>query len=284
MVVSIQSHVAYGHVGNRAAVFPLERMGIEVIPINTVQFSNHPGYGSWKGSLFTGMHIRELWEGLEAIGVVKDCGAILSGYIGSPEVGTAIINIVETLRVSRPQALFCCDPVMGDYERGLYVHKDIPGFFRQEALPAATILKPNQFEAEILSGIRIVDVESARAACTVLHERGPSIIIMTSVDALPVPGDQICSVLSLGGTAFMVRTPRFFFPVAPHGAGDLACALFLGYFMDSGDAMSSFEKMMTAVYRVFELTDRTKSRELAILGAQDAFVSGERRFSAEKLW
>ncbi len=283
-VLSIQSHVVYGHVGNRAAVFPLERMGVEVWPLNTVQFSNHTGYGSWKGLVFPGSHIAELWEGLEALGRACACDALLSGYLGALDVGEAILDIVASIRKRNPRMLYCCDPVMGDYERGLYVKPGIPEFYRDRALREASIIKPNQFEAEVLSGIAIGGMEDARRACAILHEKGPGIVLVTSLDAIRDGGEHICTLLSLGDHAHVVRTPRFSFPVPPHGAGDMASALFLGHYLETGDAVLSLERMAGAVHAVFKATKTQGSAELAIIEAQDAFAERESLFSAEKVW
>ncbi len=283
-VLSVQSHVVYGRVGNRAAVFPLERMGIDVWPLNTVQLSNHTGYGQSKGTVFTGSHIAELWKGLETLGCASDCAAVLSGYLGGPDIGEAILGIVASIRERNPSALYCCDPVMGDYERGIYVRPGIPEFFRNEALRLSSIIKPNQFEAELLSGIRIDGVDAARRACSSLHAAGPAMILLTSLDALPGPGDQISTLLSLSGEAYVVRTPRFSFPLPPHGAGDMASALFLGYYLKTRDSLAAFELTADAVHRVFEATFSARSRELEILKAQSAFAGGERMFRAERVW
>ena len=287
-ILSVQSQVVYGHVGNRASVFPLERMGFEVWPMNTVQFSNHTGYPQWKGMVFPGSHIAELWEGLSVLGCVSSCDAVLSGYMGSLDIGEAILDIVASLRKNNPHSLYCCDPVMGDYEGGLYVKPDIPLFFKDRVLPQASIIKPNQFEAELLSGVAIRGMDDARKACVILHAAGPAIILVTSLEVAPGPGDMISTLLSFGGQAYLARTPRFAFSTAPHGAGDLASALFLGNYLETADPLLSFERMASAVHKVFEATCAAQATgrvsELAIVGAQDAFVARERLFRAERIW
>jgi pyridoxine kinase len=290
-VLSIQSHVVLGHVGNRAAVFPLERMGIEVLPLNTVQFSNHPGYGSWKGSVFSGDHIREIWKGLESLRDPGRLDALLSGYLGTPEVGRVILEIVESLRSRDKEFLYCCDPVIGDYQEGVYVRPGVLEFFRTEAIPKANIIKPNQFEAELLTGLKIDSLEMARKACDALHERGPGIVLMTSVDALPGNPGEIRSLLSLEGKGYGMATPRFSFDLPPHGGGDLLCALFLGNFLgdvDSSDALGraqrAFSRSIHAVHEVFRLTKDQGSRELAIVGAQEAYLCRDERYFLGRYW
>jgi len=283
-VLSIQSHVVYGHVGNSASVFPLQRMGFEVWPINTVQFSNHPGYGFWKGAVFPGAHIADLWKGLEDLGRASSCDALLSGYLGSLETGEAILDIVAALKKSNQDAVYCCDPVMGDSERGLYVKRGIPEFFARKALREASIIKPNLFEAETLSGMKIGGLDEARKACSILHGMGPSIILITSLGGTTLPAPTIGTLLSFGDRAYLVRTPLYSFPVTPHGGGDLASALFLGNYLETQDPVLSLERMASAVHRVFEMTSERNSPELAIVAAQDAFPSKESLFRAERIW
>ena len=125
-ILSIQSHVAYGHVGNDSAVFVMQRLGVEVWPIHTVQFSNHTGYGAWKGRVFDGASIDELMVGIGERGVLPQCTGVLSGYMGSAETGNAILSAVGKVRAANPEALYCCDPVIGDVGRGIFVRPGIP--------------------------------------------------------------------------------------------------------------------------------------------------------------
>ena len=168
-ILSIQSWVSYGHVGNASATFPLQRMGAEVWAINTVQFSNHTGYGSWTGEVFTGAQIGALVDGIAARGVLPRCDAVLSGYLGDPTVGEAILTAAVRVRAANPAALWCCDPVIGDVGRGVYVRPMIPEFLRDRAVPLADILTPNQFELEWLTGRTVTTLDSARAAVAALR-------------------------------------------------------------------------------------------------------------------
>ena len=151
-ILSIQSSVAYGHVGNSAAVFPLQRLGIEVWPVITVHFSNHTGYGAWRGPVLGPDDIAEVLTGIEERGVLPSCNAVLSGYMGDAGLGRLIVDAAAKVKALNPQALYCCDPVMGDVGRGFFVRPGIPDFMRQTAVPAADIITPNQFELEFLTG------------------------------------------------------------------------------------------------------------------------------------
>jgi pyridoxine kinase len=296
-ILSIQSHVAYGHVGNRSAVFPLERMGFEVWPVNTVQFSNHTGYGDWRGEIFPGSHIDDIWRGVRERGVAPECEAVLSGYLGDVAIGQAIGRALAEVRKANPRALYCCDPVMGDYGRGIYVRPDIPAFLKESALSLADILTPNLFETEILSGIRIGSETEARKACEIIHSRGPRTILITSFrpEGCPpgpdLPGNPgresmatnsatISMLLSDEGRVYRISTPELVFPHPPNGAGDLASALFLGNYLKNRDAPDALEAMTEGVFSVFEATMLAGARELRIVQCQEAFVTKRRRFRA----
>src|SRR5450432_3971565 len=163
-ILSIQSHVVYGHVGNSATVFPLQRIGCEVWPIHTVQFSNHTGYPDWRGHAFDAAMIDDCMAGISARGVLAQCDGILSGYMGSAEIGAAILRGVETVRQQNPESFYCCDPVLGDVGRGIYVREGVVEFMRERALPAAALLTPNHFELDLLSNLPSTDMAGARRA------------------------------------------------------------------------------------------------------------------------
>ncbi|HOX32856.1 MAG TPA: pyridoxal kinase PdxY [Spirochaetales bacterium] len=282
-ILSIQSHVAYGHVGNRAAVFPLERLGYEVWPINTVQFSNHTGYGSWKGEVFTSAHIELVWSGVKDRGALASCEAVLSGYMGAAEIGTAVLGAVDDVRKANPEAIYCCDPVMGDYGRGFFVGEGIPGFIETRAARWADIITPNQFEAEALSGGVISDLESAKRAAESIHELGPRIVLITSFEPSGGSGSEISMFLSDGKEFRTVTTPRLPLDPAPNGAGDLCAALFLGRYLETRDPAESLELMTDSVFAILERSLADGSRELRLVQAQEAIARPERRFSSRRV-
>jgi pyridoxine kinase len=220
-VLSIQSWVAYGHVGNAAAVFPLQRLGFEAWAVNTVQFSNHTGYGTWRGAVFEKSAIAEVILGIEERGVLGECAAVLSGYMGDVSLGEVVLDAVAKIRAASPGALYCCDPVIGDFGRGVFVRPGIAEFFAEKALPRADILTPNHFELEHLTGRSIGSRGEAIAAAEILRARGPRIVLVTSLEGA---ADRI-GVLAVGEEGvFLVETPRL--PLSVNGAGDAVAALF----------------------------------------------------------
>jgi pyridoxine kinase len=282
-ILSIQSHVAYGHVGNRAAVFPLERLGYEVWPINTVQFSNHTGYGEWKGEVFSGSHIELVWSGVKDRGGLASCEAVLSGYMGAAEIGSAILSAVDDVRAANPKAVYCCDPVMGDYGRGFFVGEGIPSFMESRAARWADIITPNQFEAEALAGGVISDVESAKRAAEAIRELGPRIVLITSFEPEGASDSEISMFLAAGEECRLITTPRLPLSPSPNGAGDLCAALFLGRYLERRNPVEAFELMTDSVYAVLERSLADSSRELRIVQAQEAIANPERRFESKRV-
>src|SRR5256885_4115234 len=228
-ILSIQSHVAYGHVGNAAAIFPLQRIGVEVWPIHTVQFSNHTGYGAWTGRVFEAGLITELMEGIAQRRVLGQCDGVLSGYMGSAETGAAILDAVARVKAANPEARYCCDPVIGDVGRDVFVRPGIPEFMREHAVPAADVVTPNQFELDHLTGRTSATRRDALAAIDALHALGPKAVMVTSLHTDETPSDTIDLVASDASGHFRVRTPKL--PISINGGGDAIPAFFFAHYL-----------------------------------------------------
>ena len=280
-ILSIQSHVAYGHVGNAAAVFPMQRLGVEVWPIHTVQFSNHTGYGAWTGRVFDGATIAELVEGIAARGVLAQCDGVLSGYMGSAEIGAAILAAVARVREANPGALYCCDPVIGDVGRGVFVRPGIPEFMRDKALPAADIVTPNQFELDFLSGLATGTLAQAKEAVAAVQRLGPRVVLVTSLHTAETPADAIDLLAGEGGAFWRLRTPRLSLEV--NGAGDAIAALFLVHYARSRSAATALGEAAASVYGLLRRTAAAGSREILLVAAQDELVSPTQRFAVERV-
>jgi pyridoxine kinase len=281
-ILSIQSWVAYGHVGNASAVFPLQRLGAEVWSINTVQFSNHTGYGHWAGQVYTGAAVRELVDGIAARDVLKRCDAVLSGYMGDAGIGEAILHAVTRVRQENPRAIYCCDPVIGDVEEGVYVREGIEEFLRDRALPEADIATPNRFELERLTGLECRTLSAAKQAVTRLADTmrpdGLRCVLLTSLETETTPGDHLDLLVGEKGQFHLLRTPRL--PITVNGAGDAIAALFLFHRLDSGSAVTALENAGSAVHGLLRRTAEAGSREILTVAAQDEFVTPAMRFVA----
>lgn len=269
-ILSIQSHVAYGYVGNRAAVFPLQRLGHEVTVINTVQFSNHTGYGSWTGEVFSAAHIEDVVAGLEKLGVLDKIDGLLTGYLGDPAIGDIILGLLDRL----PKGVrWLCDPVMGDVGRGFFVRPGIPDYFKSRALARAGIITPNQFELEFLTGRTITTLEEAREACRAAHAMGPEIVLLTSLIHDGTKDEEIAMLASSkDGAQYLVNTPRLPLDPAPNGAGDCTSALFLGHILKGESLDSTLSKTASSIFALFQKTLQAGRRELHMIAAQDDFA------------
>jgi pyridoxine kinase len=281
-ILSIQSWVSYGHVGNASAVFPLQRLGANVWSINTVQFSNHTGYGHWTGQVYSSESVRELVDGIEARDVLKDCDAVLSGYMGDAAIGEAILHAVDRVRRANPNAVYCCDPVIGDTDTGVYVRAGIEEFLRDRTLPAADIATPNRFEVERLTGMDCSTLELAKAAVTRvaagMRDGGPRCVLMTSLETEETPGDHLDMMVAEGGAFHLLRTPRL--PVSVNGAGDAIAALFLYHRLRTGSAVTALEAAGSSVHGLLRWTAEAGAREIQLVAAQEEFVAPTRLFRA----
>jgi pyridoxine kinase len=280
-VLSLQSHVAYGHAGNASAVFPLQRLGIEVWPVHTVQFSNHTGYGAWTGRVFDGQAVEEVVQGIEERGVLGSCDAVLSGYLGSADIGHAVLGAVAKVRAANPAAVWCCDPVIGDVGRGVFVRPGIPEFLREVAVPAADIVTPNHFELELLAGLQTGSLASVKEAVAGVQALGPRVVLTTSLVTEDTPEDAVDLLASEGGRHFRVRTPRL--ELSVNGAGDAIAALFLAHWLGSRSAGTALGRAAASVFGLLRMTADAGSREILLIAAQDEYVSPSRTFDVTEV-
>lgn len=280
-ILSIQSWVAYGHVGNGAAMFPMQRLGHEVWAVNTVQFSNHTGYGAWKGSVFTGQAVSEVVAGIAERGALSRCDGVLSGYMGDASIGEAVLDAVAQVKATRPDALYCCDPVIGDVGRGVFVRPGIPEFMKVRAVAAADIVTPNHFELELLAGSEAKTARDLSAALDAVHALGPKVVVVTSLLAADTPEGVIDLLASGPQGRFRVRTPLL--PVAVNGAGDAIAALFFVHYLQTRDAGEALARAASSVYGLLKRTAAAGSREILLIEAQDEFVTPTTMFEAERM-
>lgn len=280
-ILSIQSLVAYGHAGNSAALFPLQRLGYEVWPVMTVHFSNHTGYGEARGPLLSAHDIAEVIAGVEDRGALDRCRAVLSGYQGGEEVGGVILDAVRNVKRRNPGAVYCCDPVMGDVGRGFFVRPGIPEFMRDRVVPEADVITPNQFELGFLADTEPSSVDEVVAAADAVRATGPRTVLVTSVATADLGDDELGMVAVTDDGAWIARTPRL--PINPPGAGDLTAAVFLANGLGDRDVPEALARTTAAVYAVMEATAEAGTREMQIVAAQDAIAEPDGRFEAERL-
>ncbi len=285
-VLSIHSSVALGHVGNSAAVFVLQRLGHEVWPIDTVVLSNHPAHGGCRGRVTPAAEIEDLVRGLGERGVLHDCAAILTGYLGAADQGPAVRAAVAAVRAANPDALWLLDPVIGDGHGAagrVYVKPGIAEFLRDRAVPEADILTPNGFELGFLTGRTVDTAETALAAIDSLRTRGarrPPRVVATGLELQGAPEACLTLLAVDESGAWRVTVPRL--DRAAHGAGDVFAAAFLGRHLHGADLPDALAGAAAAVQAVLARSDRT-SADLALVAAQDALVTPPERFAPDRL-
>ena len=270
-ILSLQSWVCYGHVGNAAALFPLQRLGAEVWAVNTVQLSIHPGYCGCTGDVFSGAQIGALLDGIAARGVLGSCDAVLSGYLGTAETGLAVRGAVERVKAANPAALYCCDPVIGDEGPGVYVRPGIDTLLRDTLLPLADIATPNRFELGHITGRPTTTHTEVKAAIAAMQAMGPRIVLVTSLVTTETPAECIDMALGHDGQFWLARTPRL--NMSPNGAGDLLAALMLFHITNNSRPAVAFTQAASSLQAILRHTLASGQRELQIVAAQQEFIA-----------
>ena len=280
-VLSVQSSVVLGHVGNAAAVPVLQRLGIDVWPVATVQYSNHPGYGAWRGRVAEPAEIEALLAGLQARAAFPRCRAVLSGYLGSAATGRVVLAAVSKIKKANPDAIYVLDPVMGDRDEGMYVTDEVRRFLTSDAVPLADVIVPNAFELEVLSARPVATTGDAVAAADGLLDRGPRLVVVTSLRASDGPKDAISVLGVTRDAAWRVTTPLL--KCFAKGAGDAFAALFLGHLLAGRRTRTALVRATASIFGVIAKTSEIGASELALAAAQAQLVRPRYRFGAERL-
>ena len=280
-ILSIQSAVAYGHVGNSATVFPLQRIGVDVLPVYTVNFSNHTGYGAWRGPLIDPDDVRDVITGIEERGVFEQVDAILSGYQGGEGIGDVIIDAVARVKAANPRALYACDPVMGNAKSGCFVAPAIPELLRERVVPVADIITPNQFELGFLTRTEPDTLESTLESVDLARAMGPRTVLVTSGER-PDREEGTIEMLAVDDAgAWIVQTP--FLPMKANGSGDVTAALFTAHYVETGSAQVALERTASSVFDLLQLTLDSGERELQLIEAQESYAHPKLQFTARQV-
>ncbi|WPD75721.1 pyridoxal kinase PdxY [Dickeya fangzhongdai] len=283
-ILSIQSHVVFGHAGNSAAEFPMRRMGVNVWPLNTVQFSNHTQYGQWTGCVMPAEHLTEIAQGIGNIDHLKDCDAVLSGYIGSSEQGGHILEVVRRVKAANPRAIYFCDPVMGTPEKGCIVPAGVTDFHCNQSLLASDMIAPNLPELELLSGRSVHTVDEAVQASRELCQRGPKLVLVKHLSRAAASKDSFEMLLVTPEDAWHIQRPLVDFgPRQPVGVGDLTSGLLLVNLLKGVAPEKALEHTTAAVYEVMLVTKEMEQYELQLVAAQDGIVQPRHHFQAVRL-
>ncbi|MGN1056497.1 MAG: pyridoxal kinase PdxY [Comamonas sp.] len=284
-ILSIQSHVSYGHVGNSAAVFPLQRLGHEVWPIYTVNYSNHTGYGDWGGSPIPASEVTAIVDAMEKRGALAKVDVVLSGYQGGTDIADAILDAVARVKAANPQATYTCDPVMGNAKSGCFVNPAIPVLLRERVVPRADLITPNQFELGYLAGMEVRTLEQTLQAVDAVRAMGPRTVLVTSVHCPDAEPGTIEMLAADATGAWVVATP--YLPFKANGSGDVTAALFTAHysqhFGQAGSALKALERTTASMFELLQRTHSSGERELQLIQSQDSYVAPVAHFAARQL-
>ncbi len=280
-ILSLHSQVVAGHVGNSAAVLPLQLLGFEVWAVPTVVYSNHPGHGSFTGRVTPADEITALVDGLDGRGLLTGCDGLLVGYMGDLAQMGAAADIVDRVCKCNPDVIVCCDPILGDRDSGVYVRDSVPEAIAEQLIPLANLATPNHFELEILTGTVIQTLDDALDAAQKLGMKGPDTIICTSLEREGAPAHQIETLMAgpkgawLGQHEALAKTP--------HGTGDMLAALLLGHRLLGKPPEAALEAALSSVWSVIQASAGTPSQELALIAAQAQITAPELSVRVEKI-
>ena len=283
-ILSIQSHVVFGCAGNSAVVFPMRRMGIEVWPINTVQFSNHTQYKQgWQGMVMPVEQIKHLIDGLANVEVLSSCDAVLSGYLGSSTQGNEVLYAVDQVKKCNPDALYFCDPVMGHPEKGCIVVPEVMTFFKEHALKKADVIAPNLLELETLTGMPISNIEQVKQACAMLLALGVKVVLVKHLSKAGMTSGNFEMLLATADGYFHITRPLYDFISQPVGVGDLISGVMLANLLAGHATVHAFELTNAIVDSVLQETFKQNSYELQLIAAQQKIAQPVIKVKATKL-
>lgn len=279
-LLSIHSWVVRGHVGNSAAAFPIQCLGVELWQVPTVLLSNHPGHGSFTGRAMPADLVGELIDGLEAGGALAKCRGVLTGYFSTPEQVEAAARAIDLVAGHGAAPVLVCDPVLGDDGKGLYVPEPVAIAVRDSLIGRVRVATPNAFELGWLTGEPTGTAADLRKAAEALRAMGPDRVLVTSLPGIGAD-DRIGMLLVDGQGAHLVETPRL--NISVNGAGDLAAALFAAHLMQGHSGRDALKRMADTVYAVVERTAALGLDELAILACRDIYANPPERFTIREL-
>jgi len=276
-ILSIQSQVVSGHVGNSAAVFALQCLGRDVWPIPTTLLSHHPGHGGAQGGPLPAALLKSLIAGLGPHGCFNRCDAVLSGYLGQAEAADIVRDAVTRAKAATKNCVYLCDPVLGDDGR-TYVSADVVTAVHNLAA-IADIITPNAYELSLLAGCTLQDRNTALRALRGVQSIGPRIVVLSSFSGTDTQANTLDVMAVDGPSAWRLALPliaaKFF------GAGDVFAALFLNFWLPEQDTAAALGKACAALFGV--LAQTPPGGELALIQARHALAAPPQIFTPERM-
>ena len=263
LVISIQSQVVYGHVGNSAAVYPIQAEGVAVAAVPTTLLSNNPHYPTMRGGVLDDALVADLLRGVEERGLVERASVLVTGYLGSPAIATCVATFVESALKRNRNLVYLCDPVMGDDDLGVFVADGLIAIFRERLVPLASTITPNQFELELLSKRTARDLAELGEACDVVARSGVTSVIATGCALADTPPGQVETVLREDGTLTRFAMSRL--PIRPCGTGDLLTGLIAAHLAKGRPLRTAVRLGVERTYQVLERTQQVGAEEMLLL-------------------
>jgi pyridoxine kinase len=262
LIISIQSQVVHGHVGNSAAAYPMQAEGVIVAAVPTTLLSNHPRYPTVRGRVLESALVADLLLGIEERGLVEEAAVLVIGYLGSKANADVVADFVVRARARNSKLLFLCDPVIGD-DGKVYVADGILHVVRERLVPSASFITPNQFELEQLTGVEVKDAASLLAACAAITAQGPRGVIVTGCTLADTRPGEVETIVCAEGALSRLATPRL--PIRPCGTGDLLCGLIAAHLAKGETIEASVRSAVDAVFAVLARTQAQEAEEMSLV-------------------
>ncbi|MEW6256310.1 MAG: pyridoxal kinase [Pseudomonadota bacterium] len=268
LVISIQSQVVHGHVGNSAAVYPMQAKGVTVAAVPTALLSNHPHYPTMRGQILDAGLVGDLLRGVEERGLVEHAAVLLTGYLGSPEIACRVRDFVVDARKRNPRLIYLCDPVIGDDDLGVFVADGMAELFRDQLVPLASLITPNPFELEYLTGRKARDAGNLLAACKEIADRGCPAVIATGCTLTDTASAQVETILyetglCEAGNMLRIATPRL--PIRPCGTGDLLAGLIAAHLAKGATLPDAMRHAVEGTHAVLQKTHDAQAEEMCLV-------------------
>lgn len=277
-ILTIQSHVVYGHAGNAAAAFPLQRLGHKTSILNLLQFSNHTGYGKWGGKAICVEELEEVLAGLNDVGVYEELDCIITGYLGSQEQVYALAKFIKAVKAVNPNVFYCCDPVIGDEHTGMYVKQEVADVINDELVSIADLITPNRYELAKLTKSDINSVDDILELNKTFLTRGTRVLATSSVFEEAKTGMLF---QEKENEYLTIEMPLFDINYTVRGTGDVVAAVFMGNYFLTNDFKEAMQKTANTMHGIVKYTSEYDLPELAIIQNQELIVTPGDQYCVE---
>ena len=257
--IIIHSQVSYGYVGSNTTSFILKAAGYDAITIPTVLYSNHLGHRTVGGQPISDNLLENILEGILKLNILHEVSTIITGFMGSVKQTEITANFIKIAQQKNPNIKHLCDPVMGDTDKGLYVHQSIPEAITKNLVPLANLLTPNKFELDLILKQNLTNIEESRPLLNTTFNLSEQKIVVTGCMFASTATDEIDNYILENNHCTSISGKKI--ALHPAGTGDLFTAhlqLSILKGLNLPQAVSNASKALTTSLKNMDLQKRTE--------------------------